>query len=205
MAGPSMVTFTSNGKHGFVVHGKAPVVQKVDADSRQVIASQAMPAPFTPFGLVTPDDQELFVVHKAAGTISVLRTDDLSYVVQGLGVGPRANHVAFVGKLAYVTVGGPAPSAANPDPEGKIVVVDRTTHAIVRQWTGPAWTGDPHGIWATPDGRRLFVGHERGNRVTAIDTGEPDDPADDAVVGPATGSSADLAYVKQPIDVVIKP
>jgi YVTN family beta-propeller protein len=201
--GPSMVTFTSDGRSAFVAYGKAPVVHKIDASTRQVVAAQTVTPLFTPFGLVSPDDTELYLVHKGAGTLSVLRTSDLSFVVRDLPVGPRANHVAFVGKLAYVTVGGPAPSATNPDPEGKIVVVDRTTHAIVRQWTGPAWTGDPHGIWATPDGRRLFVGHERGNRVTVLDTGNPNDPTDDQVRDRDT--ITDPTYMKQPIDIVVKP
>ena len=84
------------------------------------------------------------------------------------------------------------------------MIVDRTTHRIVHELTGPAFTGDPHGIWATSD-RRLYVGHERGNRVTVINTGNADDPADDRVEGVVTGSPKDLGAIKQPIDIVIKP
>jgi YVTN family beta-propeller protein len=201
--GPSMVSFTKDGRRAFVAYGKTPVVHKIDAEERRVVASKGLSAPFTPFGLVTPDDRELYLVHKGTGKLSVLRTSDLGFVVQDLPVGPRANHVAFVGNLAYVTVAGPAPSSTDSDPEGKVVVIDRTTAppAIVREFTGPAWTGEPHGIWATPDGRRLYIGHERGNRVTVLDVGQnPHSPDDDTVVGTITDP-----LMKQPIDVVIKP
>jgi len=203
--GPSMVTFTSDGRFAFVCAGKQTRVDKIDAESRKVIASQTVPAAFSPFCLVSPDDQELYVVHKGAQKLSILRTRDLSFAVEGMPIGPCANHVWFVGKLAYITIGGTPPCApAGVDREGKIVIVDRTTHKIVHELTGPAFTGDPHGIWATSDGR-LYVGHERGNRVTVITTGNADDPFDDQVEGTVTGSPKDLGFMKQPIDIVIRP
>jgi YVTN family beta-propeller protein len=204
MRGPSMVSFTSDGRFGFVAAGKQARVDKINARSHRIVASQAVPAPFTPFGLVTPDDQELYLVHKGAGTLSILRTDDLAFLTTGLPIGARANHVFFVGKLAYITIGGAAPSAADPDPEGNIVIVDRTTRVIVNQLTGPAFTGDPHGIWASSDGK-LFVTHERGNRVSVIRTNDPNDPFDDVFEGTVSGSAADLAFMKRLIDIVIRP
>jgi YVTN family beta-propeller protein len=203
--GPSMVTFTHDGHWAFVVAGKQNRVDKIDAETRKVVASQTVPAAFTPFGHVSPDDKELYLIHKGAQKLSILRTSDLSFVVEGMPIGPCANHVWFVGKLTYVTIGGAPPCApAGSDREGKIVIVDRTTHKIVHELTGPAFTGDPHGMWGTKDGL-LYVGHERGNRVTVIKTGKPDDPMDDTVEGTVTGSPQDLAFMKQPIDIVIKP
>lgn len=202
--GPSMVSFTSDGRFAFVAAGKQTRVDKIRANSRKIVASQTVPAAFTPFGLVAPDDQELYLVHKGAGQLSILRTRDLSFIVEGRPIGARANHIFFVGRLAYITIGGPAPSAGDPDPEGKIVIVDRITHTIVNELTGAAFTGDPHGIWAASDGR-LFVTHERGNRVTVIDTTDPDDPFDDLVEGTVTGSPTDLAFMKRLIDIVIRP
>lgn len=202
--GPSMVSFTSTGAFAFVTAGKQPRVDKIDAYSRAVVASQTLAATFTPFGLVSPDDRELYLVHKGAGSLSVLDTSDLSFVVNSLPIGPRANHIYFVGKLAYITVGGPPPSAANPDPGGRIAIVDRQTHAIVHQLTGPAWTGEPHAVWATGDGR-LYIGHEAGNRITVLNTGSADDPFDDFVEGTVTGSASDLAFMRGIIDLVIRP
>jgi len=203
--GPSMVSFTSDGRFAFVCAGKEDQVHKIDARTRKIVARQKVPAAFSPFCLVSPDDQELFIVHKGAQKLSILRTRDLSFVQEGMPIGPCANHVFFVGKLAYVTVGGAPPCApGGVDREGKIAVVDRTTHKVVHELTGPVWTGDPHGIWGSSDGR-LYVGHERGNRVTIINTGNPDDALDDKVEGTVTGSARDLGFMKQPIDVVVGP
>ncbi len=204
MLGPSMVSFTSDGSSAFVAAGKEARVDKIDAVTRQTVASQTLPAKFTPFGLVSPDDKELYLVHKGAGKLSILRTADLSFVVEGMPIGARPNHVFFVGNLAYVAVGGPPPSATNPEPEGKIMVLDRTTHAIVNALTGPAFTGEPHSVWATPGGR-LYIGHEHGNRVTVINTGDANNPLDDTIEGTVSGSSQDLAFLKKPIDIVISP
>ncbi|WP_027157218.1 YncE family protein [Methylobacter luteus] len=199
MRGPSMVSFTSNGQFGFVVSGKEAVVQKINASTHKVIASAAVPAPFSPFGLVTPDDQELYIVHKGAGTLSILRTSDLGAITT-LNVGPRANHIFFVGGLAYVTIGGPAPSPGNPDPEGKIVIIDRATRAIVNQLTGPAFKGEPHAIWSTEDQSKLYVGHERGNQVTVIVANGLNDASDDKVL-----TTISDPFIKRPIDIVVKP
>jgi YVTN family beta-propeller protein len=203
MLGPSMVSFSSDGQFAFLASGKEALVQKIDVTTRRIVASQAVPARFTPFGLVSPDDQDLYLVHKGTGQLSILRTSDLE-ILRTLTVGARPNHLFFVGGLAYLTVGGPAASATDPDPEGKVVIVDRTTRTIVRELTGPDFTGEPHAIWATATGQ-LYVGHERGNRVTVIHTGAPNDPMDDTVEGVVTGTPQDLAFIKRPIDIVIKP
>jgi YVTN family beta-propeller protein len=199
--GPSMVAFTSDGRSAFVAHGKAARVDKVDAATLERTGTRPVPAAFTPFGLVSPDDRELWLVHKGAGTVSVLRTDDLSPVVEGLPVGTRPNHIAFVGPYAYVTVGGPA---GGPEVQGKVVVLDRRTKAVVRELAGPAFTGEPHAIWATGGGK-LYVGHETGNRVTVLATNDPADPADDEVRGTVGGAERDLAFLRKPIDVVAAP
>jgi YVTN family beta-propeller protein len=211
--GPSMVSFTSDGQFAFVAAGKQSLVEKINGIDHSSVASAPVLAPFTPFGLVTPDDAEVYLIHKNVGGIgklSILRATDLGLAVPPIDVGGCANHVAFVGKLAYITAGGPPPCAPLPqgsDPtlhQGKLVVVDRTSHIVVRELTGPIWTGDPHGIWASPprpDGQqRLYVGHESGNRVTVVNTWDPDDAFDDSVETVLTEPQ-----LKQPIDVVFKP
>lgn len=202
--GPSMVSFTSDGRYAFVASGKQNRVDKFDATKRTLLASQTLPSNFTPFGLVTPDNAELYLVHKGTGTLSILRTSDLGFLVQGMPIGTRANHVFFVGRFAYITVGGANPSATDPDPQGKIVVLDRATRAIVREFSGMNFTGEPHGIWGTGDGK-LYIGHERGNKVTIMLTGNPDDAADDQVAGTVTGTPQHLGFLKKPIDIVVKP
>jgi hypothetical protein len=41
--------------------------------------------------------------------------------------------------------------------------------------------------------------------VTVVETNNPDDPTDDAVAGVIGGQPSDLMFIKQPIDVVVKP
>ena len=87
-----------------------------------------------------------------------------------------------------------------PGPADNVTMTDAVpagaTFVSETQLSGPAFTGDPHGIWATGDGSRLFVGRESANHVSVIDTGKPNDPADDRVI-------ATVDVGKQPIDVVV--
>ena len=193
--GPSMVSFSPDGRHAFVAAAKQARVDKIDTARREVIRTRAVAAPFTPFGMVTEDGRELYLVHKGAGTLSVLRARNLRPIVESLPVGARPNHVAFVGRYAYVTVAGP------PGGNGKVVILDRVRHSVVRELTGPEFAGEPHGIWPIGDGK-LYVGYETGNRVGIILTGDPGDATDDAFAGSVGGSAADLAFLRKPIDIV---
>jgi hypothetical protein len=49
----------------------------------------------------------------------------------------------------------------------------------------------------------LYVGHERGDKVSVIDTSDANNPLDDSVEGPVTGSARVLGFLKKPIDIVI--
>jgi DNA-binding beta-propeller fold protein YncE len=196
--GPSMVAFDRKGTSAFVAMGKESTVQKVSVSGRRLLLQRPVPAPFTPFGMVTPDGSALYLVHKARGTVSVLSTQTLEPLVPELTVGPRANHVEFLGGHAYVAVGGPAPDNTSSDPQGKIVVMELTGHTKVGEVTGPDLQGEPHAMWAISDDE-LYLGHERGNRVSILNVSTPARPR---VVGLVTGSAANLSFLRQPIDVV---
>jgi len=53
-------------------------------------------------------------------------------------------------------------------------------------------------MWAISD-NELYLGHERGNRVSVLDVSTPTNPR---VVHTTTGSPEDLAFLRQPIDIV---
>src|SRR5215212_3145519 len=196
--GPSMVAFDRTGTTAFVAMGKEPKVQKVSVATRCVVSEHQVPAPFTPFAMVTPDGSALYLVHKARGTVSVLSTVTLKPLVPEISVGPRANHVMFVGGHAYVAVGGPAPDSTSVDPPGKVVVLELTGHTKVGEATGPELGGEPHAMWAISDDQ-LYLGHERGNRVSVLDVRKPAHPR---VVRTITGLASDLSFLRQPIDIV---
>ena len=197
-AGPSMVAFDRPGTTAFVAMGKEATVQKVSVAPRRVVLQRPVPAPFTPFGMVTPDGSALYLVHKSRGSVSVLSTQTLQPLVPEVTVGPRANHVEFLGGHAYVAVGGPAPDSTSPDPQGKVVIIELIGHRKVGEVTGPDYSGEPHAMWAINDSQ-IYLGHERGNRVSILDVRTPTSPR---VVGTVTGSPADLAFLRQPIDIV---
>ena len=202
--GPSMVAFTSDGQYAYVVAGKEGRVDKIEASTRSLATYRRLDSPWASFALVTPDDRELYLVQKGANRISVLRADDLEYVAKDVDVGARPDQVRFVGRLAYVSVAGPAPTVADPNPGGKIVILDRATHRVVRELTGSAFAGEPGALWATPDGR-LYVAEVRANRIVVVNTGNPDDPADDKVVGTVVGPAGELSYLKRPVAIVANP
>jgi hypothetical protein len=154
--GPSMVSFTSDGQYAFVAAGKQAVVQRYDANTRLPSGNpKTVVAPFTPFGLVAPPDlsgplddrgEDMYLVHKTAGKLSILknlRNTDMSFaplaggnVWDGVPIGSTpgcGNHVAFAGDFAYITTGGPAPCAPAglASRQGGIVVVDRAKRQIV--------------------------------------------------------------------------
>ena len=189
--GPSMITFTSDGATAFVVQAKEKRVLKVDAATRKVVASAPVSQKFTPFGYVSPDDEELWLVHKGAGTLSVLDTETLQPLLTDMPIGARANHVAFVGPFAYVSIAGA------PGQPGKIVIVRRTSKTVAAELTGPAWTGEPHGIWQAGE-TKLYVGHEAGNKVTVLQLNQVNDPRDDTVSSTITDH-----HLEKPIDVVV--
>jgi YVTN family beta-propeller protein len=202
--GPSAIAFSSDGEYAYVVAGKEGRVDKIEASTRSLAAYRRLDSPWASFALLTPDDKELYLVQKGANRISVLRADDLEYVVKDVDVGARPDQVQFVGRLAYVSVAGPTPTTDDPNPAGKIVVFDRATHEVVRELTGPALAGEPGALWATPDGR-LYVAEGRANRIVVVSTGDPDDPADDKVIGTVAGSAGELSYLKRPVAIVANP
>jgi YVTN family beta-propeller protein len=202
--GPSAVEFTSDGQYAFVVSGKQGRVDKIEASTRTIANYRTLDSPWTSFALVTPDDRELYLVQEGASQISVLGADDLEYVAKDVDVGKRPTQVRFVGKLAYVSVAGPAPTTASPNPVGKLVIFDRSTHKVVRELTGSAFAGEPSALLAMPDGR-LYVAEARANRIVVVNTGDPDDPMDDKVAGTVSGAAGDLMYLKQPVAIVANP
>ncbi len=160
-AGPGMVQFLPNGKLAFVVSSFHPVVDVIDVRSRRVIKKIKVVSPFSPFLQFTPDFKEMWMTHKDSGKVT--RIDTASLEVKGVfDTGFITNHVAFArtaaGVLAYVTIGG--------ENAVKVFTTDATPVLLATIPTGAL----PHGIWASDDGSRLYVGLENGDAVDVIDS-----------------------------------
>lgn len=159
--GPGMVQFLPNGKLAFVVSSFNPVVDVIDVKSRKVIKHIKVVSPFSPFLQFTPDFKEMWMTHKDVGKVT--RIDTATLEVKGvIDTGFITNHLAFAstaaGTRAYVTVGG--------ENVVKVYTLDATPTLVATISTGAL----PHGIWASDDGSRLYVGLENGDAVDVIDS-----------------------------------
>ena len=159
--GPGQIAFSPDGKLAFVCSSFSPELAVVDVATYRVIKKIPVVSPFSPNIFPTNDGQQIWFTHKDVGKVSVLdvKTMKISGV---LDTGPISNHVATVdvagGKFAYVTVGG----------ENVVKVYSRAPG--FQQLTTIPVGANPHGIWPSGDGSRVYVGLENGDSVVAITT-----------------------------------
>ena len=159
--GPGMVLFHPDGKLAFVVSSFNPVVDVIDVKSRKIVKQIKVVSPFSPFLQFTPDFKEMWMTHKDVGKIT--RIDTATLEVKGVfDAGMITNHLAFgktpEGTMAYVTVGG--------ENAVKVFTMDETPKLVKTIPVGAL----PHGIWASDDGGRVYIGLENGDAVDVIDT-----------------------------------
>jgi YVTN family beta-propeller protein len=160
-SGPGMTIFAPDGKLAFVCNSFNPVVEVVDVAKREVIKKIPVVSPFSPFIQVTPDGLEVWLTHKDVGKVT--RIDTKALEVKGtIDTGPITNHLAFGQSngqtLAYVTVGG--------ENAVKVFTLEASPTVVKTIPVGAL----PHGIWASGDGSRIYVGLENGDAVDVIDT-----------------------------------
>lgn len=178
--GPGMVQFHPDGKLAFAVSSFTPEVDVIDVQRHEVIRRIPVASPFSPFLQFTPDASEMWMTHKDVGKVTRIDTRTLQ-VTGVIDTGFITNHLAFArvgGRvLAYVTVGG------------ENVVKVYTTEAQARLVATIPAGALPHGIWASDDASRLYVGLENGDGVEVID------PAAGKVVAHMPGGQAPQALV----------
>ena len=160
-AGPGMVLFQPDGKLAFVVSSFNPLVEIIDVKQYKVVKQINVVSPFSPFLQFTPDAKEVWMTHKDVGKVT--RIDTTKLEVKGVfDTGFITNHLAFaktaMGTFAYVTIGG--------ENTVKVYTTDDTPKLVATIPTGAL----PHGIWASDDGSRIYVGLENGDAVDVIDS-----------------------------------
>ena len=159
--GPGMVLFMPDGKLAFAVSSFTPEVDVIDVKAHKVVKRIPVVSPFSPFLQFTPDFREVWMTHKDVGKVTRIDTRTLQ-VTGTIDTGLITNHLAFAragGKvLAYVTVGG--------ENLVKVYTTDKDASLVASIPTGAL----PHGIWASDDGSRVYVGLENGDGVEVIDT-----------------------------------
>lgn len=209
-AGPGMVLFHPNGKQAFVVSSFNPVVEIIDVKSHKVVKQIKVVSPFSPFLQFTPDFKEVWMTHKDVGKVTRIDTGKLE--VKGVfDTGMITNHLGFAktdgGTFAYITIGG--------ENAVKVFTMDNVPKLVATIPVGAL----PHGIWASDDGSRMYVGLENGDAVDVIDTASnkviarvPVGQAPQALVYvshavPAGEGTANLVprVNSEPINIALKP
>jgi YVTN family beta-propeller protein len=159
--GPGMQIFSPDGKYGYVCSSFNPETVVISVVDRQIVGRVAQASPFCPNIAATPDGKQVWLTLKDVGKTMVFDAQPPFSVLKTIDTGPITNHVNFArnakGLFAYVTVGGL-----------NVVKVFRVgdASAVATIPVGKL----PHGIWPSGDGKRVYVGIENGDSLTAIDT-----------------------------------
>jgi YVTN family beta-propeller protein len=160
-AGPGMTIFSPNGKYGYVCSSFNPETDVIATATHKIIGKVEQTSPFCPNIAATPDGKQVWMTLKDTGRVQVFDAAPPFKTLKILDTGPITNHVNIVhnthGTFAYVTIGG-----LN---EVKIFRTDDFSEVA----TIPVGA-QPHGLWPSGDGSRIYVGLENGDGVTAIDT-----------------------------------
>jgi YVTN family beta-propeller protein len=160
-SGPGMVIFSKDGKLAFAANSFNAVVEVIDVAKREVIKKIPVVSPFSPFIQITPDGSEVWLTHKDVGKVTRVDTKSLE-VIGVIDTGFITNHLAFgqsaTSPLAYVTVGG--------ENAVKVFTMETSPKLVKTISVGAL----PHGIWASGDGSRIYVGLENGDAVDVIDS-----------------------------------
>lgn len=160
--GPGMVMFSPDGAHAFVVSSFTPELSVIEVETHTVVAKVPQVSPFSPNLDVSDDGNEVWLTLKDTGKVQIIGGRAPFETRGELETGPITNHVQLVdtpaAKLAYVSVGG----------ENALKVYSRDgARALLHTIELGAL---PHGLWPSPDGRRLYVGLENGDAVQVVDT-----------------------------------
>ncbi len=160
--GPTGLTFSHDGKFAYVSTSGDKTVNIIDTATHEIVKS--MPVGANPHFLVVGPKGYVWGTNTGGTDIYVI--DPATQEIAGtFEVGAKPQQIAFgykgmQGPNVYVTVGG----------LNKVIVVqaDPKNLKIIDEIT----VGDgPNGIWANPEGTRIFVGHDKGNDLRVIDTG----------------------------------
>jgi YVTN family beta-propeller protein len=160
--GPTGLAFSHDGRFAYISNQGDKTVDVLDTSSHQTV--KTIPVGANPHFLVVSPDGYIWGTNTGGNDIYVIDPETHEKIAT-FEVGAKPQQIAFgykgtVGPNAYVTVGGlNKVIAVNADPKN-LKVVDEI----------PVGEG-PNGIWASPEGTRLFVAHDKGNDLRVIDSG----------------------------------
>jgi len=161
--GPGMTIFSPDGKYAYICSSFTPETVVVDTATYTIAGRIKQASTFCPNIAATPDGSQVWFTLKDTGKTQVFDARPPFKPLAVLETGPITNHVNFAttpkGQFAYVTVGG-------------LRHVKVYSTAASPQLLATIPTGDnPHGLWPSGDGSRMYVGLQLGNAVAVLDTG----------------------------------
>ncbi|GAB3804565.1 YncE family protein [Spirosoma humi] len=157
--GPGMVSFSPDGKLAYVCSSFTPELDIVNTSTYQIIKKIPVVSPFSPNIFTSPKGEWVAFTHKDVGKVTVLDTKT-QRIAKVINTGAITNHVTFTyvaKKLQMLaTVGG----------ENKVRVFDPAQDFSQTDTINVGAL--PHGLWAAPDGKLLYVGLEYADQVQGI-------------------------------------
>ena len=160
--GPTGLTFSRDGAYAYVSNQGDRTVTVIDTSSHRTIKS--IPVGPNPHFLVVGPEGRIWGSNTGSDNVYVIDPASQS-IVGTLKVGPSPQQIAFgykglAGPNAYITVGGMNKVLVAGGEPGNMRILEEIP------------VGDrPNGIWANPQGTRVFVVHEGSNDLYVIDTG----------------------------------
>jgi YVTN family beta-propeller protein len=159
---PTGIAFSEDGHYAYVSNHGDKTVSVIDTTSHRVLKS--IPVGANPHFLTLGPDGRIWGANADGNDIYVIDTAAQEKVAS-IEVGDRPQQIAFgyrgsQGPIAFVTIGSAK----------KVIAVNadiKHLKAVEEIFVGEA----PNGIWANPEGTRLYVTSERSNDVRVIDTG----------------------------------
>eukprot|EP00877_Chromochloris_zofingiensis_P007628 jgi/Chrzof1/3118/Cz12g12190.t1 len=157
-----MVIFSPDGQYAYICSSFTPQTVVVSTASRRIVARIQQASVFCPNIAASPDGRQVWFTLKDSGRVQVIDARPPFHTITVIKTGPITNHMNFAvtarGQFAYVSVGGLS--------HVKVFTTNNTPKLIATVPTGD----NPHGLWPSGDGKRIYVGLQSGNAVAAIDT-----------------------------------
>ncbi|GAB4014347.1 YncE family protein [Spirosoma koreense] len=157
--GPGMVSFSPDGRLAYVCSSFTPELDIVNTSTYQIIKKIPVVSPFSPNIFTSPQGEWVAFTHKDVGKVTVLDTKTQG-IAKVINTGAITNHVTFTyiaNKLRMLaTVGG----------ENKVRVFDPSQGFAQTDTINVGAL--PHGLWAAPDGKLMYVGLEYADQVQGI-------------------------------------
>ena len=163
---PSKVLFSLDGKTAYVNHIKSPTLTIIDVESQTVRAViPGLADVFSSDMAISQDGRSIWAAHKMVGKVSVI---DLTQqkVIAVLTTGPETNHPNF--------------AVVNGTSYGFVTVAALNQTQVFRQDSpslSPVYVGaiqasgiEPHGLWPSLDGTRMYIVNEHSDTVDVADT-----------------------------------